>query len=396
MSNYEGWAGQGQRPEGGEVYPPGGGPEPAPWARQQPQPTSPNYANEQTGYLAPQQPPPQQSRGGGRALVALLTVLAVVAAGTGVWLLTRGDDGAEQSATPAATGSPADPTESSSASASAQTSAPAQVQDGTAPKSATGLNAAVRDGDFEFTTNKLGCGRTQVGGSTGATAEGQFCVASVLVRNVGDEAKSLSADYQFLYDGQNRRFATAPAALAYVDSSDQVFGRTISPGQFLDGVVIFDVPRDSTPSRLEFHDSQFGDGSTLALPAGSVTREGPVSAVTPTPTPTAPAPEAVPAPGTPSAVWAVFISSSTESQGGAASAAADVARLQAKGYDAFTLYSSNYSSLKPGYHVAAAGPVASEAEAKALARRVRGAGFGDGSTTYPRCVGTAPPCPDPN
>lgn len=351
----------------------------------------PGYGNEQPAQWATGQPQEPQ-RGSKRGLlVGLLALLAVAAAGLGVYFFTRPDSGATGAASGPSTSASARasgattaaPTPSAATPANPATSLPPTAGPG-APTAPGSVGAAVVDGDFEFRPTRVSCGRESVGTSITVTAQGQFCVVSLSVRNVGRESKSLSPANQFVYDGQNRRFGADARAMGYINSDESVFNKTISPGSFVEGVVIFDVFRDSSPARLEFHDSEFGTGSVVAVAPGEVVREGPLSS-------------AVPAPSAPSATssaayWTVIVASSPTRAG----AEAVAARLRDAGYPANEVFlSSQFSSLTPGVWVASTGSYATSREAAARVRTIRSttSEFASGDNiAYHRCVGTAQAC----
>jgi hypothetical protein len=131
--------------------------------------------------------------------------------------------------------------------------------------SAPGLNDAVRDGKFEFTVKKVDCGKTKIGTSMfGAKAQGQFCMVSVRVENIGDEAQSMFGENQLMFDQDGREFSADTEAAMYMDDA-QTLWEEINPGNSINGVVVFDVPKNAVPTSIELHDSMFSDGVTVSL-----------------------------------------------------------------------------------------------------------------------------------
>jgi len=128
-----------------------------------------------------------------------------------------------------------------------------------------GLNQAVRDGKFEFTVTGVECGETTVGNQfLNKTAQGQFCFVSLHVKNIGQEAQTLFGDNMKLFDAQGRQYSSDSEAAIYADETKS-FLEEINPGNELDGKVIFDVPKDVQPTKVELHDSAFSGGVTVNL-----------------------------------------------------------------------------------------------------------------------------------
>ncbi|WP_328963496.1 DUF4352 domain-containing protein [Streptomyces virginiae] len=54
------------------------------------------------------------------------------------------------------------------------------------------------------------------------------------------------------------------AAAIHLDGSES-FLEQINPGNVLDGIVVFDIPKGADPARIELHDSMFSGGATVDL-----------------------------------------------------------------------------------------------------------------------------------
>jgi len=111
----------------------------------------------------------------------------------------------------------------------------------------TDLRKPVRDGKFEFVVQSFRCG--------GGTCRGQ-----VAVENIGDEAQTMFASNQYLFDAQDRRFEADSAA-----SSDSLFLQDINPGLTAKGTIVWKVPSNFNADHLELHDSAFSGGVTVKL-----------------------------------------------------------------------------------------------------------------------------------
>jgi hypothetical protein len=128
------------------------------------------------------------------------------------------------------------------------------------------LGKTVRDGKFAFTVTAVKCGIAQVGSNEFLTqkAQGQYCRASLTVENIGNEAQTMFASNQYLFDTKGRKFSADATANMYDDSAKLMF-EEINPGNSLKGFVFFDVPKGTKISKLELHDSMFSDGIEVRL-----------------------------------------------------------------------------------------------------------------------------------
>lgn len=131
---------------------------------------------------------------------------------------------------------------------------------------APGLRTPVRDGKFEFTVKSFKCGVDKIGSSfMTEKAQGQFCIATVKVSNIGDESQMFDGTSQYLYDAEGREFtASTEAAIALPES--QSFLEDINPGNTVSGKVVWDVPKSGFKAeRLELHDSMLSGGVEVTL-----------------------------------------------------------------------------------------------------------------------------------
>lgn len=202
-------------------------------------------------------PPPPAGRGMAIAGILLggLTSLVV----TILWLVVWGSFGtAADKADQAASSSDPGPS----------LTLPSETADGrqetTSPPSETraaGIGAPVRDGKFEFTVSKVRCGVPSVGGEYGQKADGQFCLVSLKVENIGDESQLLNASSQYAYDATGRKLDADAAAGIYANpGSGGAFLNEINPGNAAVAILVFDIPRTAKLVRLELHDSPFSGG----------------------------------------------------------------------------------------------------------------------------------------
>lgn len=128
------------------------------------------------------------------------------------------------------------------------------------------IGEPARDGKFEFVVQKVKCGVSEVGNDfLGAKAQGQFCLVTVKVTNIGKEPQSFFADNQKGFDADGTEFSTDSEAGLYANKdADAVFTR-INPGNSITGIIVFDIPKKAKLARLELHDSAFSGGVTVNL-----------------------------------------------------------------------------------------------------------------------------------
>jgi uncharacterized protein DUF4352 len=129
-----------------------------------------------------------------------------------------------------------------------------------------GLNQPVRDGRFEFTVTRAKCGATKVGSSVlGAKAQGEYCLITLRVKNIGKEAQAFADSAQKAYDAKKVEYSVDSGAGIYVNSDNQVLFQDINPGNAVTGTLVFDVPKGTKLTSLELHDSIFSGGVQVAL-----------------------------------------------------------------------------------------------------------------------------------
>ena len=145
---------------------------------------------------------------------------------------------------------------------------PAKVDEPAAVEEpAAGVGTAVRDGKFEFVVDGIECGVAEVGSEyLKKTAQGQFCLVSVGVKNIGDKPQMFLGDNVSLFNAQGQEYSADTEAGIYLDSTaGATFLEEINPGNQLSGKVVFDIPAGAVPASLELHDSAFSGGVKVAL-----------------------------------------------------------------------------------------------------------------------------------
>jgi hypothetical protein len=125
------------------------------------------------------------------------------------------------------------------------------------------MGEPAQDGNFTFVVNSLECGATTVGEDfMQEEAQGEFCIMEVTVENHGDEAQSLSASDQYLYDDEERKFSSD---ITFALAVETPIFEQINPGNSLDGTIVFDVPTGTAIEFAELHDSAFSGGVLVDL-----------------------------------------------------------------------------------------------------------------------------------
>ncbi|MEW2385650.1 DUF4352 domain-containing protein [Micromonospora sp. NPDC047707] len=133
------------------------------------------------------------------------------------------------------------------------------------PKTAK-IGQAARDGKFEFTVKSNKCGVAKVGSDLlGDKAQGQFCLVTVSVKNIGKEPQTLIDSSQKAYAADGTEYSTDSEAAIYANKDQQTLFAEINPGNQVTGVLVFDIPKKVKLAKLELHDSPFSGGVTVAL-----------------------------------------------------------------------------------------------------------------------------------
>jgi septal ring-binding cell division protein DamX len=155
--------------------------------------------------------------------------------------------------------------DSSSSSISSSSSEGAAAPD-SSDAAAAGLNQAVRDGKFEFTVTGQDCSKSTIGTSQYAQSEAQgvYCIVSMHVSNIGDEAQYFDASSQKAFDAQGREYSADSGAAIYLDEANS-FLEQLNPGSAVDGQLVYDVPVGTQLIKMELHDSPFSGGAAVNL-----------------------------------------------------------------------------------------------------------------------------------
>jgi hypothetical protein len=97
------------------------------------------------------------------------------------------------------------------------------------------------------------------------TAQGQFCLVTLKVANIGKEAQTFDGSNQKAYGADGAQFSADDTAGIYANDNDDAFLNDINPGNSVTGTVVFDIPKTAKLAKLELHDSAFSGGVTVAV-----------------------------------------------------------------------------------------------------------------------------------
>ncbi|SNT28384.1 protein of unknown function [Asanoa hainanensis] len=128
------------------------------------------------------------------------------------------------------------------------------------------VGEAARDGKFEFTVKAPKCGVASVGDKyLNEQAQGQFCLVTITVKNIGDKPQTFSDSSQKAFGADDVEYSADSGAAIYANKNTETLFNEINPGNKVTGVVVFDIPKKAKLTKLELHDSPFSGGVTVQL-----------------------------------------------------------------------------------------------------------------------------------
>ena len=134
------------------------------------------------------------------------------------------------------------------------------------PAKTAKIGQPARDGKFEFTVKSSKCGVAKIGSDMlGQKAQGQFCLVTINVKNIGKEAQMFDGSSQKAYAADGTEYSADTAAAIYANKNAETFLNDINPGNQVNGVVVFDIPKNVKLTKLELHDSPFSGGVDVSL-----------------------------------------------------------------------------------------------------------------------------------
>ncbi|MEV6303864.1 DUF4352 domain-containing protein [Actinoplanes sp. NPDC051861] len=122
-------------------------------------------------------------------------------------------------------------------------------------------------GNFEFAAGDLRCGVESVGpDGLDQRASGQFCLLHVTVKNIGGEPELFDSGAQRVYDANGVAYAVADQAAVFLNDRNPTLLNEIPPGDSVEGVLPFDVPKDAQLTEVSVHGSMSTPGVRIPLP----------------------------------------------------------------------------------------------------------------------------------
>jgi hypothetical protein len=209
------------------------------------------------GYQAPPPVTPKKGLGTGKVILIIVACVVALCCVGGVIAAVAG--GGKDSKQSAGSNKP-------TAAATNGAAAAAPTQAGAAKKAHPKLGEPARDGKFEFTVTNVEYGKAQVGNQyLNKTAQGQFVLVHVTVKNVGTEARTFTGATQRALGEGGVKYDNDGTAEIYANTDNQTFLNTINPGNEAKGILVFDIPKDKKITAAELHDSMFSGGVTVDL-----------------------------------------------------------------------------------------------------------------------------------
>ncbi|HEX6970294.1 MAG TPA: hypothetical protein VF174_15985 [Micromonosporaceae bacterium] len=119
---------------------------------------------------------------------------------------------------------------------------------------ATGrMGTPMRDSAFEFTVYRLACAPDEQGGR-------RRCVADIGLRNVSDKSQPWYAGMQRLYLAGGEWVVADDAATRAANGNQDIFAHPIPAGGRLLAPLVFNVPAEADPARIELRSAVFSAG----------------------------------------------------------------------------------------------------------------------------------------
>ena len=128
-----------------------------------------------------------------------------------------------------------------------------------------GLGDPVRDGKFEFVVSSADCAPSVGSKYLNLKADGKYCVVDLTVKNIADNPQLFLGSAQKAFDATGTKYTDDKVAGFYANGDSKAFLKKIGPGDKVVGKVVFDVPKATTLTTIELHDSFFSGGVQVAL-----------------------------------------------------------------------------------------------------------------------------------
>jgi hypothetical protein len=122
------------------------------------------------------------------------------------------------------------------------------------------------EGTLAISVSNTECGVATVGPvDLPLAAEGEFCLVTMAVRNIGKEPRLLDPRAQRAVDEHGRSHRVAVEAAVFVNDQDPSLLDEIPPGATRHGVVPFDVPKGVRLAAFQLHKSPHSTGVRVPL-----------------------------------------------------------------------------------------------------------------------------------
>jgi arylsulfatase A-like enzyme len=125
-------------------------------------------------------------------------------------------------------------------------------QSGGQPSGSTvAVGQPLRVGDVEWTVTSAYPADQLISSVDDGIKQGNFVVVDFQFKNNSAEGLTLSSDSLALFDGNGRKFEFDTDTYLYIDGSKVLFRYEVSPGDTMEGQIIFKVPPDASQFRLQ-------------------------------------------------------------------------------------------------------------------------------------------------
>jgi hypothetical protein len=96
------------------------------------------------------------------------------------------------------------------------------------------------------------------------TANGQFCLVSMTVKNIGDQSQPFVDQEQKALSPQGSEY-TDDLAAGVAAKENNPLNQSINPGNQISTVLVYDIPKSAQINRLQLHDSAFSGGVQVTV-----------------------------------------------------------------------------------------------------------------------------------
>jgi hypothetical protein len=96
-------------------------------------------------------------------------------------------------------------------------------------------------------------------------AAGQYCIVELTVRNIGDKPQTFYNTNQEAHSADGTRYEPDWEATYDALNGDQKADEAINPGNEIDAIVVYDIPKDAKIQTLKLHDSGMSNGVVIRI-----------------------------------------------------------------------------------------------------------------------------------